>query len=462
MGMSATQARLLQLTSILNDVEFEGQQINMARTQLSSTSARFYNQLLSMEVPTPPVKSDYTNLTYTYNANGADYTITNIGNLDADGNAVVTTQHTGHGATVTGTGEYSKVTVTEKKVKDEEKGIICTSSKDNLYTEDGTSYTPIKKATAYSEGATYVDSTGASVDVAAAVSAAIGTGNFIGADGKVVSSYTMPMYSKGEQKTQTVDDTSKPITDDDGNVIGYEQKEEPIDEWELGTEYTPETFFGQLNLGGDVNQVVDEGEATSFIGTAAKTVQEYTIDGQTPMTFDDIPEGDETRAELETAIAQTGKNPDDYYIIPDGNSYKLYLKSDVKDGNDSAEILDATYTNSALYTEETNANLEFGTNGRISSITLPDGTKIAVTPVVETDELAYEDAYSQYTYEKQLYDKDQAAINAQLSTIQAQDKKLELQLTELDTRRTQITTELDALQTVLGDNIERTYKTFSG
>ena len=61
-----------------------------------------------------------------------------------------------------------------------------------------------------------------------------------------------------------------------------------------------------------------------------------------------------------------------------------------------------------------------------------------------------------------MYDKDQAAINSQLSNIQQQDKRLELQLSELDTRRTEITTELEALQTVMKDNIERTFKSFSG
>lgn len=459
--MSATQARLLQLTSMLNDVEFEGQQINMARTQLSSTSAKYYNQLLNMEVPTPPVKSDYTNLVYSYNANGNDYTITNIGNVDQDGNAEVTTQYTADGYAVIGTGETVEVTSATKKVKDEEKGIICTTNKDSLYTEDGTSYTAIKKATAYSEGATYVDSTGANVDVASKVSEKMSSGEYIGSDGKEITSYTTPMYSKGEQKYNMVDDPSKPITDEDGNIIGYEKMKKYIDEWELGSEITPESFFSSLGLGTDVNQVVDESEATAFIGTAAKEVMEYTVDGQTPVTFDELPETDE-RTKLEEAIKHTGRNIDDYYVIERDGQYQLLLKSDVTDGDNQAEIYKEEYTNSALYEETQNVNLEFGTNGRISSVTLPGGTKVAVTPTVETDELAYEDAYAQYTYEKQLYDKDQAAINAQLSTIQSQDKRLELQLTELDTRRTQITTELDALQTVLGDNIERTYKTFSG
>ena len=49
-----------------------------------------------------------------------------------------------------------------------------------------------------------------------------------------------------------------------------------------------------------------------------------------------------------------------------------------------------------------------------------------------------------------------------MSIIQAQDKKLELKLQRLDNERTQITTELEALKKVVGDNIEKTYKTFSG
>ena len=105
MGMSATQARLLQLTSELNDLEYQGQQINMARSQLSSQSATYYNQLLNMEVPTAPNKTDFTNTVYTYSANGKDYTVTNIALTDSEGNATVSTHYTAFGATVSGTGD---------------------------------------------------------------------------------------------------------------------------------------------------------------------------------------------------------------------------------------------------------------------------------------------------------------------------------------------------------------------
>ena len=46
--------------------------------------------------------------------------------------------------------------------------------------------------------------------------------------------------------------------------------------------------------------------------------------------------------------------------------------------------------------------------------------------------------------------------------IQQQDRNLELQLKELDNRRTQIVTEMEALAKVINENIEGSYKTFAG
>ena len=46
--------------------------------------------------------------------------------------------------------------------------------------------------------------------------------------------------------------------------------------------------------------------------------------------------------------------------------------------------------------------------------------------------------------------------------IQQEDRNLELKLQRLDNERTQITTELEAVEKVINDNIESSYKTFSG
>ena len=66
MGMAASQARYLALTARKSNVEYEGQQINQARTALANQTANLFNQMLSMEVPAPPSIRDYTTVQYSY------------------------------------------------------------------------------------------------------------------------------------------------------------------------------------------------------------------------------------------------------------------------------------------------------------------------------------------------------------------------------------------------------------
>ena len=60
MGMAASQARYLSLTARKTNVEYEGQQVNQERTALANQSAGLFNQMLALEVPTPPSASDYS------------------------------------------------------------------------------------------------------------------------------------------------------------------------------------------------------------------------------------------------------------------------------------------------------------------------------------------------------------------------------------------------------------------
>ena len=60
------------------------------------------------------------------------------------------------------------------------------------------------------------------------------------------------------------------------------------------------------------------------------------------------------------------------------------------------------------------------------------------------------------------YDKKQQEINAKTEVIQQQDRNLELKLQRLDTERQQVTAEIDALKTVIKDNVDKSFKTFSG
>ena len=54
MGMAASQARYLALTARKTNTEYEGQQINQARTALANQSANLFNRLLGLEVPVAP------------------------------------------------------------------------------------------------------------------------------------------------------------------------------------------------------------------------------------------------------------------------------------------------------------------------------------------------------------------------------------------------------------------------
>ena len=78
MGMAASQARFLGLTARKTNVEYEGQQINQQRTTLSNQTANYYNQLLGMQVPTPPSVADYTKTVYTFQDGNLSNSITSL------------------------------------------------------------------------------------------------------------------------------------------------------------------------------------------------------------------------------------------------------------------------------------------------------------------------------------------------------------------------------------------------
>ena len=66
MGMAASQARYLALVARKSNCEFEGQQINQARTVLSNQSANLFNQMLTLSVPVPPSVQDFTKIQYSF------------------------------------------------------------------------------------------------------------------------------------------------------------------------------------------------------------------------------------------------------------------------------------------------------------------------------------------------------------------------------------------------------------
>lgn len=96
MGMAASQARYLALSARKTNTEYEGQQINQQRLNLSNQSADLFNQMLTMSVPTCPDSNDFTTLQYSWSDGINDSVISDyyqLGTPNEDYNYVVTSYH---------------------------------------------------------------------------------------------------------------------------------------------------------------------------------------------------------------------------------------------------------------------------------------------------------------------------------------------------------------------------------
>lgn len=147
------------------------------------------------------------------------------------------------------------------------------------------------------------------------------------------------------------------------------------------------------------------------------------------------------------------------YTNSDGVRYQTtnFTKDAAKDTVINAVNMSDPSKTTTVTITEADVNAKNAATGRFTQI---GGMTASVVEVVDNDK--YEDAYNQYLYKQYLYEQEIQAINAKTEIIQQQDKALELQLNQLDTEQNEIKTELDALDKVIGDNVESSYKSFGG
>ena len=149
-----------------------------------------------------------------------------------------------------------------------------------------------------------------------------------------------------------------------------------------------------------------------------------------------------------------------YYYQPQGENRKYKLQDlnkeagtaslvNLKDEEDTYAATDVTIdTKQGIYSARITVNGE--------------SVSVNLNVTEEVDQDAYDQAYTQYVYKQYLYENELEAINAKTAIIQQQDKALELELNRLDTEENELKTEMEALDKVLGDNVEDSYKTFGG
>src|SRR5574344_1234465 len=440
MGMSASQARLLSLTARQSNLEFEGQQINQQRTNLSSQSANYYNSLLSMSVPTPPSTDDYTKIQYGFTIGGNDATILQVlPNDDGTYSATYTTSLSAIGiqdnsaykvtsSTAEKTGTLG--TVAADTQYDSSKSYYAQSyrkitSDDNAVDKAETPYRLLTSSTytaARATGATYYNAKGYQIASADALDA----------DGKLKDGYTA--------------------------LVAYDQAQD-----------SGESKYAM------VNGKLADAAAFTEAQTANESIKSFVENTTTSSTGTDkikvlqssnSAEYSTVGSEYKEAFTNSGLDANEYYQYTSSSGVRFAKKSDVDKSANNSQLTVMTSATGSITKKQTEkitkASVEFDSSGRISTITdSTTGTSYTMTANTETDNEAYEDAYNKYTYNQYVYDQKQNDINAHIKILQSQDKNLELRLSQLNTEHSAIQTEIEAVNKVLSKNIETSFKTFN-
>lgn len=499
MGMSASQARYLSLIAQQSNLEYQGQQINQERSILSQQVSELYNSLLTMDVPTPPSTRDYTTIQYKGTNGATTYT------FDAsdvrpgkDGGYNVTLGYTDYGHSLSRNKGYAATSqgfeeVTGKRIpySDTIPGESTKSVQGFTVNEFNPEEAPAEGffkilAAPPSTGTYYVyDETGSALVQG-------GKGYVDNEKGPYYVLSTNPdeydpatcLTKSGDTTIDVTTDTEPKvkITENDLDNLYVIDSDGVITKAKAPGHYKIETdgsvslfstydYFIEGSGTDKVNRGTDDGYKIG--GYAAMSMAQFKdrFDEKTMDTYNGYVE-----AIKNSGLVDANGNPyteDAFMVYIDGDGQPHFaLASDVKDNNTCVTY---DYLSNGAYTKnETHedAKLNFDpSSGRITSVEIPvkdanneiiSWTTIELKATEVTDENAYNDAYAQYEYAQYEYDKKQQEINAKTEVIQQQDRNLELRLQRLDTQRTQITTELEAIKKVMTDNIEGSYKSFSG
>lgn len=507
MGLSASQARLLSLTARQSNLEYEGQQINQQRTTLSNASSNYYNSLLEMKVPVPPSTNDYTKIVYTFNIGGNPATVKEaLPKSDELGNSKYYVSYTTTLSTIgvaenesykTGaSGNSIKAYVDEVGTKDESGYYNPSELK---YNENKSYYLAAMNATKNQDEVDKLRSDRTAVYVAtekfSGAENEYPTEFIVGPDGYVISyaayqSIVAAANPKYYKETENEDGETIPLTAEQieaNNKLETEknQAEENLKKCKFFREYdennSDDTTATKYAL--SYAQLANENsfnahkktdrifEIEEFIEANPRKVDGKEVEPQTGVFFYKSSSGNFTVVESQyrDAFLSAGLNADDYYQYPvtsgDNTTYRFVKREDVEGNlNSQTRSISTSAVTTIQITKEntiSEATLEFDNQGRISTLTDEEGHTYTMTATTEKDDAAYQDAYNQYEYDQYIYDQRQSEINANIKILQAQDKSLELRLSNLDTQHSAIQTELEAVKKVMSKNIDNSFKTFN-
>ena len=416
MGMAASQARYLALTARKTNVEYEGQQVNQARTALANKSANTFNELLKLEVPTAPSTEDFTTLQYSYQDGTIKETISEMSSIqnDPDYNYMVTHFH------------YSDIFTGIRSLKTNPQVMFDKKAAKSTVEGDKVDYDP-------STNKYKVDGKELSV--------------YDPSDATQKAAYTQIAHDYSEfAKTEVTDIYT--YTGDDGNL--YFATKEDLNYAYKGTkDYLP-TYT-----------VVDN--VPAYVGNCSVLPYDATDPNQKA-------ELDQIKKDFPAEDIASSKNI--YTWMSGGTRYYATLE-DLKKTADSAPDKSKPTENqkklvqynakdvSTKVEQKEKAFVDLDGAGRPYSIRYEDSSATyALNTETITDEKAYNDAMNKYNHKMHVYEKKIADINAKTKKLQEQDRTLELRLRQLDTEQEALQTEMEAVKKVIDKNIESTFKTF--
>ena len=434
MGMAASQSRYLALAARKTNTEYEGQQINQARTALANQSANLFNRLLDLEVPVAPKTTDYTEVQYSYSDGTNESVIDSwqqLSTADPNYNYIVNHHY------------YSNVYTGSQKLLDNPQ--VQTKGQVNI--EDLFAQNPTVTYNANTDSYT--------IQLADGSSRTYSTISTVERDTKLENSLRDFEEAMGMAKADGV------LTTD--GVYGYQDstgtwhfflENETSAPKDYSTVYMP-AYIGNCEL------------------TELKTLNEDQV-AELAQILKDCPESnmrDFLSFDNDRNLVYNGEGV--YSFQMNGvtyftnrtdlnNSMQTYDEYDKPiENQEKLAYYNATYVKTKI--EETNhALLETDGSGRFTSVKFDDDSVVyTLNTETVTDDEAYQDAMNEYRYKVQQYEKTIADINARTSIIQQEDRTLELRLKQLDTEHNALATEMEAVKKVIKDNIDKTFKTFS-
>lgn len=416
MGMAASQARYLGLTARKTNVEYEGQQINQARTALANQSANTFNELLSLEVPTAPSTQDYTTLQYSYEDGTVAETITDMSQLvdDPDGyNYLVTHYH------------YSDVFTGVQASKPNPQVVLSTSAAQGTVAQADVTHD--------AQNDTYT------------------------INGVPVNAYDPLNAEQNAEFTRITQDYKDLANEDPANIFTYTDADGKM-------HFTTRTDLENAVAGtADAKEYhIDTGVPT-HVGNCE--LSEY--DPNDPMqkaAYEQICKEfpDENIASSDNIYTWEYQGRTYFASLEDLTASAISAPDQTRPTENQSKLTQYYAENIKTKIEEQErAFVDLDENGRPYSIRFEDSTAtFALNTETITDENAYQDAMNQYNYDMQVYEKKIADINAKTEKIQQQDRTLELRLKQLDTEQEALQTEMEAVKKVIDKNIESTFKTF--